>query len=260
MTTEKYILILGASGNLGGKVAQELLARRERVAVVARDAKHLSRFSDKAILLVGDYMEDDFLRKALANASALFCTIPAGALATPEASAQRLIALLQESPDTHVVNISNCTLKRSGNFTSLIAFEKELSKVPGIAVKHLRCANFFENLNWGINTPYLPNLKLPYISSYEIAHVAANYLQRRNFEGITVDELLGERDYSMAELAALAGVSYTQLPYSEENSSFYRPFNEGDFELVPRTPQNTTYPGEERFTLDYFIRNDLRLS
>ena len=98
MTTEKYILVLGASGNLGGKVAQELLARGERVAVVAREAKHLSRFNDKAILLEGDYLEDAFLRKALAHASALFCTIPAEALATPEASAQRLIALLQESP------------------------------------------------------------------------------------------------------------------------------------------------------------------
>ena len=159
-----------------------------------------------------------------------------------------------------MVNISNCTLKRSGNFTSLIRFEQELSKVQGLAVKHLRCTNFFENLNWGINTPYLPDLKLPYISSYEIAHVAANYLQHRNFQGITVDELLGERDYSMAELAALVGVSYTQLPYSEENSSFYRPFNEGDYELVPRTEHNTTQPIEERFTLDYFIRHDLRLS
>ena len=259
MITEKYILVLGASGNLGGKVAEELLGRGERVGVVARDAKHLSRFSDKAILLVGDYMNDDFLREALANASALFCTIPAEALATPETSAQRLMALLKESPVTHVVNISNCTLKRDGMYTSLIAFEKELSKIEGIAVKHLRCANFFENLNWGIDTPYLPDLKLPYISSYEIAYVATNYLQQRNFEGITVDELLGERDYSMAELASLVGVSYTQLPYSEENISFYRPFNEGDYELVPRTAQNTTHPIEEKFTLDYFIRHELRL-
>jgi hypothetical protein len=171
----------------------------------------------------------------------------------------RLVSLLEGSPIRHVVNISNATLKRGGNYTSLITLEQELSKVQGIAVKHLRCANFFENLNWGISTPYHPDLKLPYISSYEIAHVAANYLQHRNFEGISTDELLGERDYSMAELAQIIGVRYTQLPYSDANIGFYQPFNEGNFELVRRTAENTSIPDDKRFTLDYFIRNDLEL-
>jgi hypothetical protein len=199
------------------------------------------------------------LLSAFSQAKALFCTIPDSALASPEIAAERLIALLEASPIQHVVNISNATLKRNGGYTGLIRFEQALSKLQGIALKHLRCANFFENLNWGIHTPYLPDLKLPYISSYEIAHVAANYLQHKNFQGVSTVELMGERDYSMAELAARVGVSYTQLPYSDENRGFYQPFNEGKFELVSRTDQNTSLPAEEQFTLDYFIRHDLKL-
>ncbi|WP_018478343.1 NAD(P)H-binding protein [Pontibacter roseus] len=259
MLKENYTLLLGASGNLGGKVAHEFITRGIPVGLVARDTSRLRAFEGSANLLEGDFHDDGFLRDSLSRATGLFCTVPDTALAAPEASAARLIKLLQDSPVSHVVNISNATLKRGGNYTSLIRFEQELSKVSGIAVKHLRCANFFENLNWGINTPYLPHVKLPYISSYEIAHVAAVYLQHRSFEGVTVDELLGERDYSMAELAERVGVPYSQLPYSQENIHFYRPFNEGEYELVPRTEQNTTVPANPRFTLDYFIRHELRL-
>lgn len=260
MREDNYILVLGASGNLGGKVLRELLQRSEHVAAVARDTTRLSDMAGEAILLEGDFHDDVFLSNCLSQATALFCTVPDTALAAPVEAAKRLVRLLEESPVKHVVNISNATLKRNGRYTSLIAFEQELSKVQGIAVKHLRCANFFENLNWGINTPYHPDLQLPYISSYEIAHVAADYLQCRNFAGVTVEELLGERDYSMAQLAEKVGVSYTQVPYSEANIGFYQPFNEGDFELVARTEHNTTIPTDERFTLDYFIRHDLRRS
>jgi uncharacterized protein YbjT (DUF2867 family) len=259
MHTERYTLILGASGNLGGKVLQELLQRGEKVGATTRNGNQLRNLKHQADIFEGDFHDDTFLQQAFSCATALFSIIPDTALANPVTAAERLVRLLETSPIRHVVNISNATLKRNGNDTSLITFEQGLSKVQGIAVKHLRCANFFENLNWGINTPYHPDLKLPYISSYEIAHVAVNHLQNRDFEGISITELLGERDYSMAELAEIIGVSYTQLPYSDVNIGFYQPFNEGNFELVKRTDENTSIPNEERFTLAYFIRNDLRL-
>ncbi len=75
----------------------------------------------------------------------------------------------------------------------------------------MRCANFFENLNWGINTPYHEDIKLPYISSFEIADVAANYLNNLNFTEISVDELMGRKDYTMGEFARMLGIRYKQL-------------------------------------------------
>jgi uncharacterized protein YbjT (DUF2867 family) len=260
MQNQNYTLILGATGNLGGKVLREMLQRGQRVGAVVRDKSRLQGIGEAVDVLAGDFHDDAFLQEAFSRATALFCTVPDTALATPKESAQRLVCLLERSPIQHVVNISNATLTRNDNETSLIVFEKELSQVSGIAVKHLRCANFFENLNWGIDTPYLPDLQLPYISAYEIAHVAVDYLQQHDFTGISTDELLGERDYSMAELAEMVGRTYTQLPYSESNVGFYRPFNENNFELVKRTEVNTSIPRQDKFTLKYFIQNDLKLN
>lgn len=106
--------------------------------------------------------------------------------------AEQFIKMASECTVTHVVNISNCTLERSGLPTTLIEFEQHFSKAKDLHIKHLRCANFFENLNWGIHTPYKPEIKLPYISSFEVAHIASQYLSKLNFSGITVDELMGE--------------------------------------------------------------------
>jgi hypothetical protein len=56
-------------------------------------------------------------------------------------------------------------------------------------IEHLRCANFFENLNWGLHTPYRADIKLPYRSSYEVAYLAVDYLKYLDFTGISLDEL-----------------------------------------------------------------------
>jgi len=257
MENEDYILILGASGNIGGKIAQELIARGQQVGVAGRSRERLQQFAEKAEIWAGDFGDDAFLRKALSKATSLFITVPDEHLADPAVTAQRLKVLLEGTPVTHVVNISNSIVKRGGAATRLVAFEQELNKLKHLHLKHLRAANFFENLHWGFSTPYHPDLKLPYISSYEVACVAANYLQHKNFAGQSVAVLLGPQDYSMAELAAAAGTLYRQQPYTPENIHFFKPFNEGDFEVERRTAANTSQLKEERFTLAYFIQHDL---
>lgn len=254
---ENRILILGASGNIGGKIARELIARGETPGVVGRDNARLAPLAGQADRWVGDFGDDDFLREAMREADTLFLTVPDEHLVHPAATALRLGRLLAPGSVTHIVNISNSIVARGGTATRLVAFESELDKLAGIHVKHLRCANFFENLNWGFSTPYRPKLKLPYISSYEVAFVAANYLQHRRFAGHSVEVLLGARDYDMEELAAAAGAVYRQLPYRPENVDFFRPFNEGDFVVEERTSANTSSQLDPRFTLEYFVRHDL---
>ncbi|WP_439879907.1 NmrA family NAD(P)-binding protein [Pontibacter sp. MBLB2868] len=257
---EDLILVFGAGGNIGGKIADELLAAGANVGVVGRSRARLQKFEGKAEIWAGDFMDDAFLREAFWSARSLFLTVPDECFADPAAAARRLEELISESNITHVVNISNSIIKKGGSATRLVAFEQELNKIAGINLKHLRSANFFENLNWGLHTPYRPELKLPYISSYEVAHVAAQYLYQQNFEGKSVDVLLGTRDYSMAELAAAAGEVYKQQPYTDQNIGFYKPFNEGDFEVEPRTIQNTSKLTDNRFSLEYFLERDLQLN
>ena len=258
MNESKYVLVLGASGNIGGKIAQELIEKGAKVGVVGRDRSRLQKFEGKADIWAGDFMDDAFLKEAFQRAHSLFLTVPDACFADPAATAQRLEKLLRESSITHVVNISNSIINKAGVATRLVALEQDLDKMAGIHLKHLRSANFFENLNWGLHTPYHPDLKLPYISSYEVAHVAAAYLYQQNFDGKSVDVLLGPGDYSMAELAAAAGVAYEQQPYTDQNIGFYKPFNEGDFEVETRTEANTSKATKPQFSLQYFLENDLQ--
>ncbi|MBC5994658.1 NmrA family NAD(P)-binding protein [Pontibacter cellulosilyticus] len=253
---EKYTLVLGAGGNIGGKVANELLLSGANVAVAGRSRTRLEQFEGKATVLEGDFGDDAFLEEAISGASHLFLTIPDKHLVYPAATATKLGKLLQGSGVTHIVNISNSIVKKASAPTRLVAMEQELNMLPGVHILHLRCANFFENLNWGLHTPYTPDLLLPYISSYEVASVAASHLLQPQFTGKRVRVLLGPRDYSMAELAEAAGEKYKQLPYTSENEHFFRPFNEGDFEVEPRTDTNTSKLAEARFTLEYFLEHD----
>ena len=253
----KPILILGAGGNIGGKIADELLKAGARVKVAGRNRERLQRFEDNAILQEGNFGDDAFLKQAFAGVTRLFLTIPDEHLVHPAATATRLGRLMQGTEIKHIVNISNCIVKKAGVPTRLVAMEQELNKLEGINILHLRCANFFENLNWGLHTPYAPALQLPYISSYEVAHVAAQHLLNPTFEGKAVQVLLGARDYSMAELAEANGVQYRQLPYTIANEAFFRPFNEGDFEVEKRTDTNTSELTDPRFTLDYFLQHGL---
>ncbi|NDK56755.1 NAD(P)H-binding protein [Pontibacter fetidus] len=256
MEKQNYILILGAGGNIGGKIADRLLAQEVTVGVVGRNPENLKRFEGKAELWLGDFNDDTFLKEALRKASSLFLTVPDSAFSDLNATAARLARLLKDTPVTHIVNISNSIIKKAGQATRLVALEAELNYYLEQHMLHLRCGNFFENLNWGLHTPYAPDLKLPYVSSYEVAHVAAAHLLQQDFTGKQVQALTGNQDYSMAELAAAAGVNYRQLPYSDENVHFYKPFNEGDFEVEPRLASYTL--ADEQFTLAYFLKHDLK--
>lgn len=249
------IVVTGATGNLGSKVATELITNQQPVVVTGRNAEKLGAFQNTASILPGNLEDPLFLKQLFSNARAVFLVLPALKQLSLKAFTDQFINIAKDSGITHVVNISNCTLTRWGKPTLLLEFESFLNHASTLHIKHLRCANFFENLNWGIHTPYNPAIKLPYISSFEIAHIAAQYLQEQNFSGHSVDELMGARDYSMPDLANLLGVSYQQTTARPEDQPFFDAFNSGQYELVKRTPYNTSTAQEERFTLSYFLEH-----
>jgi uncharacterized protein YbjT (DUF2867 family) len=249
------ILITGASGNLGSKVVAELLDHQQPIKVTGRNAQKLSYFDNKTTVAAGNLEDETFLKTLLQDVTAVFLVLPQLVQLSIKAFAELFIDVAENSGVTHVVNISNCTLTRWGKPTSLLEFESYLNKSQKLHIKHLRCANFFENLNWGIQTPYRAGIKLPYISAYEIAYVASRYLQAKNFRGISVDELMGRQDYSMQDFANLLGVTYRQQAVTPENEWFFEAFNTGQYELVQRTSNNTSLLTDERFSLDYFLEH-----
>jgi len=69
---------------------------------------------------------------------------------------------------------------------------------------------------------FAPDLPLPMIATRDVADAAAGALKTRDWKGVVVRELLGQRDISFAEATRLIGerigrpdLQYVQFPYAD---------------------------------------------
>ena len=70
-------VIMGATGNIGSKLANILLDKGEKVKVIGRSAERLKPFVDQgAEAAVSDVSDADFLTNAFKGADAVFAMIP----------------------------------------------------------------------------------------------------------------------------------------------------------------------------------------
>ncbi len=149
----------------------------------------------------------------------------------------------------------------------------------------MRPTYFMENLlfgvgvikNAGVNgSPMEPNLPMPMIATKDIAAYIAPVLERADFEGKSVRELLGNRDVTMVEATRVLGeatgkpdLQYVQFAYEDARQALlgigmsqsvadayiemYRGFNEGKIQATEeRSPENTTPTTLEEFAREVF--------
>jgi NAD(P)-dependent dehydrogenase (short-subunit alcohol dehydrogenase family) len=253
----KYTAITGASGNLGSKMAHALLATGMPLKLAGRNRDKLTQFEEEAEVCIGDLEDLEVVKALMENTTSAFSVLPELSKTSIKDYAKSFIRIAENAGVSHIVNISNCTLSRWDRPTRHLEFETFLNETSSIHIKHLRCANFFENLNWGLHTPYRGDIKLPYISSDELVHIAANYLRTLSFTGISVDELMGAADYSMNDFAEKLGIIYKQTEVPDEDAPFFNAFNQGKYSLVKRNAKNTSKGAVEAFSLDYFLEHRL---
>jgi uncharacterized protein YbjT (DUF2867 family) len=102
--------------------------------------------------------------------------------------------------------------------------EHKLDAISGLNILHLRAAYFMENNLAAIGMiqgmgifghALLPDLKLPMAATRDVGGYAARRLLNLDFSGKQTRELLGERDLSMTEAAALIarGIGKLDLRY-----------------------------------------------
>jgi uncharacterized protein YbjT (DUF2867 family) len=119
----------------------------------------------------------------------------------------------------------------TGPIAGIYAQEERLRKLPDVNSLILRPAWFFENLyailglikHHGIKGGAVtPGLRIPMISTRDIAEVAARALKARDWTGIVVRELLGACDLTFTEATRIIGarigkpdLKYVQFPYTE---------------------------------------------
>jgi len=234
------ITILGATGNVGGKIADILIKKGEPVRLVARSADRLRPFAGKqAEPFAGDALDTDFLVKAFTGADAVFSLIPpnikAGQfMSYADAIGGSIARALELAKVKHVVNLSSVgadLAEGTGPIAGLHHQEARLNRIKGLNVLHLRPASFMENMLMDVDLIKVKgftacatrgDVQFPMIATKDIAVYAAERLLHRDFSGSSVRYLLGQRDLSMVEAAGIIGrkinkqgLAYTTLTYDD---------------------------------------------
>jgi uncharacterized protein YbjT (DUF2867 family) len=230
-------VVLGASGNTGRVVANNLLARDQKVRVVGRNAAHLKSLAAKgAETFIADVADAGALTKALQQADSAYVMIPPNVtsndpLGYSNRVSDAIAAAVQSAGTKNVVALSSIGADKAsgtGPVVGLHNLEQKLSQVISANVLFLRAAYFMENtlpqvgaihkMGYAVG-PLRPDLKLPMIATRDIGAAAANALLDPSVSGKQTRELLGQRDLTYAEVVAMIGeaigkpdLKYTQLP------------------------------------------------
>jgi uncharacterized protein YbjT (DUF2867 family) len=230
-------VVTGATGNTGSVVAEKLLAAKEKVRVVGRDAKRLERFTQKgAEPFVADATDAAALDKAFSGAKAVYALIPPN-ISAPDVRAYQelvndaLVSAIQKNGVKYAVALSSVGADkpdRTGPVLALHSLEKKLEPIPGLNALFLRPGYFMENTlpqvgvikSFGnIAGPLREDLPIAMIETRDIGAVAAEALLKLNFQGKRSLELQGPRDVSYKEVAKIVGtaidkpgLAYQQLP------------------------------------------------
>lgn len=292
------ITILGATGNVGGKIADGLVQKGEKVRLIARSVEQLrQKVGKQANAMAGDMLDTEFLVRALQDSDAVFTLIPPNVKAGKyldyaERIGSSIARALRIAGIRHVVNLSSVGADLpagTGPLAALHCQEERLNALPGLNVLHLRAAYFMENTLMNIElirsrgitgSALRGDLRIPMIATRDVAAFAAERLRRMDFSGSSVRYLLGKRDLSMVEATMLIGIrigmpnlTYVSFPYQEAEKALIAAGVSPDMSRLyiemsrafnegrisaRRTQENTTQTSYEEFCDQVFVPVFLR--
>ncbi|HLU54193.1 MAG TPA: NAD(P)H-binding protein [Pseudonocardia sp.] len=232
---------MGATGNVGRKIVQGLLAAGEPVRAVGRNERVLAELAAAgAEPVAGDAGDAAFLTAAFRGADAVHTMLPYSATA-PDFRAEQaalgtaIATAVRESGVRKVVAQSSlgAELAEGTGFiaASLHPHERRLRALDGVDVLLLRPTLFFESVvagaagveATGVYADVIaPDVPVPMISTRDVAAAAVEALRARDWTHGEVRELLGPRDLTYPEAARILGAAmgrpdleYVQLPGAE---------------------------------------------
>ncbi len=282
-------VVIGATGHTGRPIALGLLEKGHTVRAVSRHAEKADDLVEKeAKHFAGDSTDVEFLSKVFNGADALYTLVP-GDMTAPDFTQSQLKHIraiaqaLKGSTIKHVVSLSSVGAhlrSRAGVVQGLQMMEEAFNAISGINILQLRASYFLENgLSMAamvkqmgmIGSPVRADLKVPMVATKDIAATALRHLLAKDFSGKSHEYVLGNREYTYAEIAQIYGraigkpdLKYVQFPYADakkammqmgmgENAvdkmnEFVKSMNEGIIlEDVHRTLANTTPTSAEEF-------------
>ena len=284
------ITVMGATGNTGRKIVENLLKEGEEVRALGRTEGRLAELGRSgAEILSGDLTDASFLTGAFRGADAVYTLLPTDRRspdyrAEQDRQGEAIARAIRASDVRHVVALSSVgadLARGTGPIAGLHAQEERLKRLETANLLFLRPVSFFENFyetlglikSEGFNGGSVePDLAIPMVATRDIATVAARALRERDWRGVIVRELLGPRDLSHAEATRILGerigkpdLRYVRFSYEDEASALVQAGLSRSFaglyvEMTRafnegtvgarRTPENTTPTPFEEFAAE----------
>jgi uncharacterized protein YbjT (DUF2867 family) len=225
--------VVGATGNTGRVVAEELLAGGRQVRAIGRSAERLAPLVDLgADAFVGDVSDSEVVATACDGVGGVYCMIPprfdVDLRAWQTTCGKALAEGIRSAGVPYIVNLSSVGAQHragTGPIMGLREQEARLNELTEANVLHLRAGWFMDNLFMsldGIRTmgalglPFPGDVPIAMIATRDIGVVAARHLTAMDFEGHQTQELLGPREYTLEEAASIIGaaIGKPDLPYA----------------------------------------------
>ena len=242
---KKKIVVLGATGTVGSKIAAILLNEGHKVTLIARHTEKLEKYRVQgAEIIAGDITDVDTLTNAFKKADSAFVLMPDNVKAENTRAYQRmvtgiLIKAIENSGIKYIVNMSSLgSHMHEGNGIMAGTGEQEvrLNQLNKVNVLHIRSAYFMENFlrtiglvkNKGINgTAAVGDHAIPMVATQDVADIIAKHLANLDFQGKSVEGVMGPRDYTYSEFTSLIGnaigkpeLPYVQVPVEQMKQTF----------------------------------------
>ncbi|WP_413560021.1 NAD(P)H-binding protein [Bdellovibrio sp. HCB209] len=227
------ILVMGATGHVGSKVATDLLSQGHDVRVLARHFDNPEQF-DGAEIMTGDANSVDTMMRAVRGCSSVFTIIPPNMKALEQRfNANKLGEVIAEAIEEEgirkVVNLSSAGADLESGTGPVLALhdqEERLNRISGLDIMHLRPAYYMENLINEIPTILVmdkifgiipEDAPVDLVATKDVAARAAFLLSNPNFRSHNVEYILGERTLTYREIARVLGqtIGKPTLEYAE---------------------------------------------
>ena len=233
-------VITGATGKVGGGIAEKLLAAGKPVKAIARSRDKLAKLAAQGAQIAEGNMEDAvFLAKNFSGAECVFLMVPPNLQAEDiighyDRMGETLLRAVKESGVKSVMVLSSVGAdmpKGNGPVAGLYLLEQKFNALADVDVLYLRPGYFLENQyasipmikGMGINGGALRgDLRFPQIATRDIAEVGAARMLKQDWRGKAVQDLLGPQDLSMDEATAAFGkaigkpdLKFVQFPYDD---------------------------------------------
>ncbi|HDS00670.1 MAG TPA: SDR family NAD(P)-dependent oxidoreductase [candidate division Zixibacteria bacterium] len=282
------ILVTGATGKIGSRLAKHLMESGNRIRVVSRSEEKIEDFKKKgAEPAVGNLLDRDFCLRAFDGCGRAFLLVqgdPASGRHYEEEVqiGKNYAEALRTTDIEHAIFISSLGVEKgtgSALIDSKIQIEADL-KDTGIPVTVIRPGNFLENMynffetisSAGFFTYPMPgNIKIPHVSVDDIAEIAFKAF-RRGPNGWEIIDMPGI-EYSFFDIAMEISeklnrmIKYMRVSddqfrevftgfgisdkFCDDYLAMFRYFEEGDFNYDPQSmPSEFDYSPK---TLEEFV-------